>query len=901
MDQCAQRPVPALETGCHVKAKGEKIMFDTEKAIRKWRKDCHRNPSLEDGYIEELEAHLREEIARARREGLSDEAAFQRAVEDVGSIDGIGAEYYKTDTRGISGRPVWSHTRLSPALLFHYAKLAFRKMRKQKGYSVINLAGLAIGMACCIMILLWIVDELSYDRFHKNAGNIVRTIAKDMRESQMRMYLDTPSLLGPTLKEDYPEVVEFCRMQCGWTNYWLHYQDKNFIDHRLCTADPSFFKIFKFPFIYGDPETALDDRYSVVLTETLAKKCFGDIDPLGKVMKLNDQDMTVTGVIEDIPTHSHLQFDYCFPAVNMERFRESRFDTWEYAQFATYLELAEGTDVKEFSKKIRFIAKEHLPKIKGEIGLQRLTDVHLRSEGIETWTVPYPNPGNITNVYVFGLVALSILLLACINFMNLVTARSSQRAKEVGLRKVIGARRRDLVRQFYGEAVVMTLIALAAAIALVQAFLPSFNLLSRKQISLSFDHLPLLLGLLGIAALTGLLAGSYPALFLSSFQPSAILKDTQSSGRRRSGALRKTLVVFQFAVTTVLLILTVVFYSQLHYIQKKDLGFDSENIIALASYGKFGEQYDAVRPELMQNPDILNICRAFPPSQGFGRTSDVDWEGKDPNLEAIFGSDMGDYDYLDTFGMTMAEGRYYSREFSTDKDNFVINETAAKLMGSGSVLGKRFRYRDKSGTIIGVVKDYYGASLREPISPKVIELRDGFFVCFRFRGAVNDMVGYLENKWEEYVENFPFSYNFIDERIAAYYDADRRASQIIRNFTILALFVACLGLFGLAAFTAEQRTKEIGIRKVLGARPSVLTGMLVKDFAKWVFIANLIAWPLAYYLASRWLSSFAYRAGLGWPLFILILLLTLAVAMATAGFQALRAAASDPVKSLRYE
>jgi putative ABC transport system permease protein len=876
-------------------------MFDLEKAIKKWKRDCFRNPSLEDGYIEELEAHLREEIAQALKEGLSKESAFQRAIADLGQADSIGGEYFKTDTRGRSGRPPWSRRRFFPSLIFHYAKFSFRKIKRQKGYSLINLTGLAIGMACCILILLWIADEWGYDRFHKNADRIVRTVAKDTRGGAERLYLDTPSLLGPTVKADYPEVIEFCRMQCGWTNYWLHYEEKNFFEQRLCTADPSFFKIFRFPFIYGDPETALIDSYSIVLTESLAKKCFGDENPMGKVMKLNSQDMTVTGVIEDLPANSHLRFDYCFPAENMTRFRSSRFDTWEYAQFATYLELQEGTDIEALDKKIRFIVGEHLPGVKAEISLQRLTDVHLRTSGIETWTVVYPDPGNISTVYIFGLVAFSILMLACINFMNLVTARSSLRAKEVGLRKVIGARRRDLIKQFYGEAVFMTLLSLAGAVVLVQLFLPSFNRLSGKHISLGFDQLPLLLGLTGIALVTGLLAGSYPALFLSAFQPGTVIKDLGRSGLRRSGTLRKALVVFQFAVTTILLIVTVVIYTQLHYIQKKDLGFNSENIITLDAYGRFGEEYEATKQELEQNPNIISVCRAFPPSQGFGRTSEVDWEGKDPEADFVFGSDIGDYDFLETFGMEMVEGRYYSREFTTDKDNFVINETAARLMGSGPHVGKRFSYKGKAGTIIGVVKDYHGASLHEPITPKVMELNDGFYICVRFDGPPRDMVVFLENMWKKYVDSFPFRYGFLDDRIAAYYKTELRASLIIRNFTFLAVFVACLGLFGLAAFTAEQKTKEIGIRKVLGARISVLTSMLVKDFAKWILAANLIAWPLAYYLAHRWLTSFAYRAGLGWGIFALALASTLVLALAAVGFQAVRAASADPVKSLRYE
>lgn len=875
-------------------------MYDLEKAIQAWKKAMYQNPALDDGIIEELEVHLREELTLAMENGLEAEAAFRRASAEVGMADVVGDEYFKMNTRVISGTHPRRRHPLSPALLFHYAKISIRKMKRRKGYSLINMAGLAIGMACCILIFLWMADELSFDRFHENADRIVRVVATDLRGGEARRYLDTPSLLGPTLKDEYPEVIDFCRMQCGWTNYWLHYGDKKFFEKRLCTADPSFFKIFRFPFIYGNAETALSDRSSIVLTQSLAQACFGNENPLGRVMMINNVDLTVTGVVEDIPDNSHLQFDYVFPAENMTEFRSSRFDTWEYAQFATYLELKEGTDVAEFEEKIHSIITEHLPQVKAEISLQRLKDIHLHTTGIETWTVVYTNPGNFTTVSIFGLVAFCILMLACINFMNLMTARSSLRASEVGLRKVAGARRKDLIQQFYGEAVLTTLISMAVALSLVQLFLPSFNQLTGKNIDLINIELPmLLLGLLGITMLTGIMAGSYPALFLSSLQPTIAIKDITRSGLRRSGFLRRLLVVFQFALTTVLLILTAVVYTQLHFIQNKSLGFDSGNIIAV--FGRFGRDYEVVRRELLQNPDIQNVCLAALPSQGFGRTTDVDWDGRDPEVEYIFDADTGDYDFLDTFGMTMAEGRYYSREFSTDRDNFVINETAARLMGPGSAVGRRFHFNDRDGTIIGVVRDYHGASLHEPITPKVMVLREGHYLCVRFSGEIQPMVRYLEKKWKESVPIYPFRYEFVEEKISAYYKTERTMSLITRNLTFLAVFVACLGLLGLAAFTTEQKTKEIGIRKVLGARVASLTGMMVKDFAKWVLAANLIAWPLAYYLSMKWLSSFAYRTDLNWRIFILTMATTVIVALCSVGFQAVRAAAADPVSSLRYE
>ena len=879
-------------------------MFDLENAIKKWRKDLYKIEAFEDGYVDELESHLRDEIDGLVESGTDPKEAFGEAVLKLGSPESVGTEFYKTHTERLSGRPPWQAPRFMPALLWNYWKVATRKIRRHKGYSFINIAGLAIGMACCILILTWVRDELSYDRFHKNADQICRVVSVDHSGGSIAKASGSPSLIGPTLVEKYPEFLNFARVQCGWSGYFLHYGEKHFMEMKLATVDPSFFEIFPYPFIQGDPKTALDDRYSIVLTESLAQKCFGDEDPMGKVLQISTTGFKVTGVIEDIPLNSHLQFDYVFPAINMTKFRSSKLDSWDYNQFSTYLLVKKNTDLEILSKKISGIVKEHLPKSKTEVFLQPLGAIHLHSTDINSWEVVYPNPGNIAYVYIFGLVSACVLLIACINFMNLATARSSTRAREVGMRKVSGARRGDLIKQFIGESIVLSILSLGLGILCVELMLPAFNRLSGKQLSLQYTESVLLwITLLGIAVFTGLASGSYPALFLSAFQPSKVLKASASLSSQGGGWLRKFLVVGQFAFTILLIIGTIVIYSQLHFIQNKDLGYDTDNIFTVASYGQFGRNYEAAKNEMLQNPNILSVCRAFPPSLGLRGTENVDWEGKDPTAEFMIFSDVGDYDFLKTFGIKMAEGRFYSREFPTDRDNFVVNETAIKKMGLDSPIGKRFTHNGKTGMIIGVVKDYHGGSLHNPILPKVIRLSDSaFFVCVKFRpGNVSEMIAFLKEKWEKFVPGHPFSYDFLDDSIAAAYEGERKIGKIFQYFTGLAILIACLGLFGLASFTAEQRTKEIGIRKILGAKVSGIVLLLTKEFTKWIIVANLVAWPVAYFLSKQWLQGFAYRMSLGWEIFVVSAAMVLVIATITVSYQAIKAAIANPVESLRYE
>jgi putative ABC transport system permease protein len=878
-------------------------MFDLERAIAEWKRTLRRSPAFEDGHIAELEANLRDEIEELVAQGKSPEDALAEAVATACRPAALGAEYFKARTNRRSGRPSWQPPRFVPALIWNYAKIALRKMRRQKGFSFINIAGLSVGMACCILILLWVRDENSYDRFHENGDRVYRILSVDRAGGGDSWDTSSPAPLGETLVRDFPEVLRATRVQSGWPGWNIHRGETGFPESKLAAVDPTFFEVFRFPFIAGDPKTALREKHSIVLTESLARKFFGDKGALGQTVQMDATDLRVTGIVRDIPRNSHLQFDYAFPLDNMRVWRSSQLDDWAYLQCATYIETRKDAKISELREKAGGLVRKYEPKSKVELGFQPLAEIHLRSKRLSNFAVQYPNPGNATFVVIFTLAAICILLLACVNFMNLSTARYGSRAMEVSVRKLSGAARSDLIRQFLGESILTALIALGAAVLLVLLALPAFNNLSGKaMIPADLVRLPTILGLLVIALLTGLSSGSYPAVFLSSLAPAKVLKGGVRLGVRRGGALRKVLVVGQFAFSVALLAATLIIYGQLRYMQNKDLGFDRHNVVSFAGYGAYDENFTAAKQELLRNPDILSVSRCFPPGRGAEGTTAVDWEGKDPGREVMISYDIGDHDFLRTFGLTMADGRFYDPEFPTDAENFVLNETAARLLGPGSPIGKKFSFQGRAGTIIGVVRDYYGGSLHVPISPKVIKLENGFFVSVKFRlGTTTGVMEYLTETWKKFVPARPFRYGFLDESINNYYKTEHLIGKIFGIFAGLAVLIACLGLFGMAAYTAEQQTKEIGVRKTLGAKTLGLVFLLTREFVQWVLLANVIAWPIAYGLGLLWLRNYAYKMTLGPGVFLAASGLSLTIALFTVGYLAWKSAASDPVKCLRYE
>ncbi len=786
-------------------------------------------------------------------------------------------------------------------MLKNYFIFTLRNIRKQKGYSLINVVGLAIGMACCILILLWVQDEFGYDRFHQNGDQIYRVIGELHTGHHTSNYAVTPNALSPTLKENFPEIANSTRFQ-SFIDWLVIYGDKYFLDDRVATADASFFEIFTFPFVKGNPQTVLNDRYSIVVTERMAKKYFGEEEPMDKILRIGSYDFHVTGVLKDIPHNSHIQFDCLFPIKNMETFWRANLQSWEEMRFLTYVQLEEGSSAEGLGQKIKDLAKGYMPVSDIKVYLQPLKKIHLYSDirGDEDNV----GKGSITFVYIFSLIGLCILVIACINFMNLATARSANRTREIGIKKVVGASRRDLIGQFMSESLVFSLIALLLAIVLARLFLPVFNQLAAKQLTLGFAGNPgFILGLIVITLLTGLLAGSYPALFLSSLRPANVLRGIGPRGSRRGVFFRKLLVVGQFTFAVFLIVATLVIYLQLEYIRSRDLGFKPDNVLFFSGYGKFDTNFEAVKGELRQNPNILNVSKSIPPVKVY-RTGDVDWEGKNPEKKMLMMLASVDYDYLETFRMKMAAGRFYSRAFATDVDNYVINETAAKEMGLRSPLGKWFAHNGKRGTIIGVVRDFHQGSLHQDIEPLFLKYSETTSeICIRIKPEnIEETLSFLDTKWKQFVSyERPFIYEFVDETIASFYKTEQKIGAIVRYFTILAILISCLGLLGLASYMTEQRTKEIGIRKVMGASIANITRLFSSIFSRWVGLASIIAWPMAWYAMNLLLKNYAYHIGLYWWIFLLAGGIALAVALLTVSYQTVRAARTNPVNSLRYE
>ncbi len=785
-------------------------------------------------------------------------------------------------------------------MIKNYIKIALRNLSRHKGYSFINIAGLAIGMACCILILLWVKDELSFDRFHKNADNICRVIQDIKFSDHSTTWAITQGPLGPSLKEDFSEIANFTRVT--GRRFRLTYGEHSY-DEVLGMADGSIFEMFTFPLIEGDQQTALSDPHSIVLTEEMAKKYFGDEHPIGKVLKADDQyDFLVTGIMEEFPLNSHFRYNFLIPFI-FGRELKYTVDNWRNSQFSTYVQIQEGIPYQEVVQKISgYLYEKPTIEKDAKLNLQPLARIHLYSDYEFDRT-----HGDITYVTIFSLIAFFILLIACINFMNLTTARSANRAREVGMRKVAGAYRRDLVRQFFGESILLAFIALIFAVGMVLLLLPVFNELAAKELSFGISgNIQALLVLLGIAILTGIIAGSYPAFFLSAFQPAIVLKGTLHSGSRGSN-FRKVLVVLQFSLTILLIVCTSIVYNQMNFMRNRKLGYHKEYLVYVVLRGDIRQQFDAVKEELLKNPNILDVTSSGTiPTSGYNFSNSLwRWKGQDPDEEILMRASFIDYNYFKTFGMEIVEGRSYSKEYATDPtEALIVNEEAVKVMGMESPLGKQLGIGDNQAKIIGVVKNYHFRSLKQEIESLILILnpQNCWALFARLNSEdVSKTIGHMEKVWGQFAPGYPFNYRFMDETIDNLYRSEQQIGTLFRYFSILAIFISCLGLFGLASFMAEQRTKEIGIRKVLGATVSNILLLLSKEFATWVLIANIIAWPVAYYAMNRWLQGYAYRINIALWSFVLAAVFALAIALFSVSYQAVRAATANPADALRYE
>ncbi|MCH8960782.1 MAG: ABC transporter permease [Bacteroidetes bacterium] len=804
-------------------------------------------------------------------------------------------------------------------MLTNYLKIALRNLRKHKGYTFINITGLAVGLACCLLIVLFVRDELSYDRYHDNADRIYRITLDALLGEQEIHGPISPAPMAQALVNDFPEVVQATRLFTFTDETLVRYQANRFVEERFFFGDSTFFEVFTFPLLQGDPKTALVEPNTVVLTESTARKYFGQENPIGQTLRVNEQtDYEVTGVMADVPTNSHFHFDFLGSLGTLDN---SRNPIWVSNNFRTYFLLAEGHSPEALEAKFPAMVENYAgPQVEQILGitidqffasggrfafqLQALTDVHLHSQfdfEIE------PN-GDITYVYAFSVIAFLILLIACINFMNLATARSANRAKEVGVRKVLGSNRRQLTLQFLMESMLLSVIALGVALVLAAVLLPVFNNLSGKALQIDYLDGFMLSGVIGLAVLVGLLAGSYPAFFLASFSIVNVLKGQGPVGMKSSG-LRSGLVVFQFVISIALMIGTAMVYRQVDFIQNKRLGFEKEHVIVLERFNALGPQQQAFKQQIQQHPNVVAVAAANTlPGRSFGDTSFIP-EGAPPedirNIHLLY----TDFDLLETLNLELVDGRFFSRDFATDSTAIVLNEAAVKELGWTEAVGKRLVSPSFSGgesqfiTVVGVVKDFHFESLRQAIGPLGLFIgRNLNYLTVRIQpGDVSGTLAAFEAQWKTFAPEQPFTYSFLDRDVDALYQADQRTGSLFGTFALLAIMIACLGLFGLAAFTAEQRTKEIGVRKVLGASVGGIVLLLSKEFTKLVALAFVVAAPLAYFATNRWLQDFAFQADFSWWIFVLAGLAALTIAWLTVSYQSIRAALTNPVEALRYE
>ena len=788
-------------------------------------------------------------------------------------------------------------------MLINYLKIAIRSMLRNKILACINIAGLAIGLTAAILIYMWVQDELSYDRFHEHADDIYRVVEYQFYQGEPQHVAIGSGALAAKLKSDYPEIVSTVRIGAGM-NEILRYGDNKFVEDQVMPADPDFFKMFSFPFVKGVPEKALSDPNTIVLTEQMAAKYFKDEDPIGKSLIVNDElSFQVTGIIEDVPRNSHLQFDCVIPFETLRTVygHGQNMDMWGVNSYYTYIQLQNGFPYQSLGEKILNLKQTISPNLYGELHLQPMKDIHLYSGN--RYGADVAGNGDIFYVRLSSLVAGIILLIACINYMNLATARSGNRAREIGLRKVVGARKGAIFRQFMGEALIYALIAFVVSLVLVELLLPVFNNLSQKELTLDLrENIGLYGQMLLIALITGVISGSYPALYLSAFKPVSVLKSTLVSGRRGT-FVRKCLVVLQFSLSVILIIGTVVVHYQLRYVQNKQLGLDKENLAYVRLQREAFTRYDALKSRLLELSSVAAVTRTSELPLNLGTsTRAVGWEGKDPLDNVLFQMAGVDADYADVFKMeVMRVG--FSEGFFGDNNAFVVNEEAARIMGEGeSVVGKILILLGQQGPVIGVLKNFHYKPLQTKIGPLAMFLQPSGIMVIRVNpGNIKTTLAALEESYKEIIPEIPFEYGFVDEYYDNLYRVIERMGVLFNYLSVLAIFVSCLGLFGLASYITEKRTKEIGIRKAYSASVTDIVLLLSRQFLKWVLVANIIAWPVAYIAMKRWLQTFAYRTDIGIEIFIATSLGAFVIALITISWQTIRAARGNPVDSLRYE
>lgn len=874
----------------------EHVVFDLEKAIKKWKKTLRRSPAIQDGDLAELESYMLDKIEDLVSLGMNEVEAFKAAESEFLKSQDLEGEYFRAQKNSLSGRPPWQPPRFMPALLWNYIKVAMRKIKRHKGYSFINITGLALGMCCSLLVMLFILHELSYDRFHEKAGRIFRII--DVHRQQTR----TPAVLSKVLREECPEI-ENSAILLNLGNARITCGDMSLKEEFVLGADAAFFEVFSFPLLVGDPETVLSEKHRAVISEAAAVRYFGTESPVGNTITALDKSFIITGISANTPENSHFKFDILLSHQTFEQLNKTG---WLHNNFVNYVLLREGFSPAQLESRFEKLATKY-PKIKQgrlkkRFDLQALTDIHLHSD----LSSEFEANGSVAYIYIFSAIAIFILIIACINFMNLSTARASIRAREVGIRKVVGSKTNQLIRQFLGESLCMSFLALTLALLLIQLLLPVFRNLVGKNLEINyFGNYAVLPGLIGLACIVGFISGLYPAFFLSSFRPIDVLKVSKNiNSKSRLTFLGSGLVVFQFMISIFLLSATMVIYTQLRYFQNKKLGFKKEQVLVIKNAESLHHDLQAFKERLMRQPAVVNASNSRTlPSKRFGNWGVATEKFKTGKGLNIF---QCDHDYLETLKLEIKEGRFFSRDYATDSSAMVINETAVPYLEWEEALGKQiYSYvTKKTYTVIGLVKDFHYESLHERVKPAGIVLNNTpmEFISARIKtDDISGTIGSIKKLWDSFSTGLAFSYSFLDEDFDQLYRVEQKAGKLASLFSGLAVFISCLGLLGLAAFTAEQRRKEIGIRKILGAPVPGIILLLSKNFVKWVIIANIIALPAAYWAMAHWLRNFAYRINIDvWP-FVLAGIAAVVMALITVSYMTIKAARSNPADVLKYE
>lgn len=783
-------------------------------------------------------------------------------------------------------------------MIKNYLKIAFRNIYRNKVYSFINIFGLAVGIACSILILLWVQEELSYDDFHEKGDQIYQAYLKGIKNDEIGFQSTTSPLIASILKNEYPEVVETVRLGT-LGELVFKYEDKILLENKGTAADPAIFNVFTFPFIKGNAKTALTDPFSVVLTEDFAKKYFGNADPIGKMVKINNAfDFKVTGIIENVPLNSSQQFDFLVPFTFLKELgNDIQGSPFYPCRYYTFTLIQENTSIAGLNEKVRERLHSEGKEITFEIHLIPLTETYLLDTGGEQ------------RIYIFSVIAFVILIIASINFMNLATAKSFNRSKEIGMRKVAGAQRSQIIKQFLGESFLLTQIALIFAIVFGQIALTYFNEYAGSRITINLLDINFIGSLIAVVIITSIIAGMYPAIFLSSFNPVSLFKDRAKSGSRKT-MLRKSLVILQFVLSIFFITCTIIISDQINYVQNFNLGMNKKNIVYVRLEGDIQNKFGVVKNELVKNPDIYSVCSASLLPNVIRSGSYFQWGVNDDHSRRMCHTYVS-YDYLKTFGMKMVDGRFYSKDFSTDSENaIIVNEAAIKKVGLENPVNQPFYMDYKYLNLIGIVKDFqHNSVLNTPPEPLALFLRPegNQYLFAKINPEVTDIhkltttVDFIKSVCNQFSPDRPLQYNFLNDYT---YDRERsmQASHVLILFsTFLAILISGLGLFGLSSFMIEGRTKEIGIRKALGSSVTNILMLISKEYIRWVIIAGLIACPLAWFAMNEWLQQFAHQVEIGLMVFFIAVTLAQIISLVTISTQSIKAATANPIKALRYE